>query len=116
MAASKRDMQLSPPLLLLLLCVASALPDVTHAAKEEGNLVFAYTVFVMRQEYVYANPAGRDMTVVLGYVRRIAAGMETIKKRCDCAPWFTGEDCSLALCPDDCSGRLACSLKRNSHW
>eukprot|EP00960_Hanusia_phi_P066388 766389-Hanusia_phi.AAC.8 len=29
---------------------------------------------------------------------------DQMKKRCNCAPWFTGQDCSIALCPDDCSG------------
>lgn len=29
-------------------------------------------------------------------------------KRCVCSPWFTGEDCSTALCPRGCTGHGTC--------
>ena len=31
-------------------------------------------------------------------------------RRCLCSPWFTGEDCSFAICPNGCSGRGSCGL------
>jgi hypothetical protein len=30
------------------------------------------------------------------------------ERRCECSPWFTGEDCSFALCPFGCSGHGTC--------
>ena len=29
-------------------------------------------------------------------------------RRCLCSPWYTGDDCSTAICPDGCSGHGSC--------
>jgi tenascin len=31
-------------------------------------------------------------------------------RRCLCSPWFTGEDCSFAICPNGCSAHGSCGL------
>lgn len=34
--------------------------------------------------------------------------LRSTNKRCVCSPYWTGEDCSTALCPHDCSGHGTC--------
>jgi len=35
-------------------------------------------------------------------------GAQCVDQRCYCAPGFTGDDCSVELCPNLCSGNGAC--------